>query len=121
MGGPHRADPVGRAALVPARDIIAELPQLAGAVARGAIDVRARPVPLAEAIQAWTADTDNRSVLVPLAPEVTTLGSTRCYRHPLSPGGARAMRGRRPAVADRLWMMPEVLIGLAGESAEVAE
>jgi hypothetical protein len=65
MGGPHRADPVGRAALVPARDIIAELPQLAGAVARGAIDVRARPVPLAEAIPAWTADTDDRSVLVP--------------------------------------------------------
>jgi hypothetical protein len=34
-------------------------------VAQGAIDVRARAVPLAEVAQAWTADTDDRIVLVP--------------------------------------------------------
>jgi NADPH:quinone reductase-like Zn-dependent oxidoreductase len=50
---------------VSARDIIAELPGLAAAVAEGAIDVRARAVPLAEVAQAWTADTDDRIVLVP--------------------------------------------------------
>ncbi|MEV6304935.1 zinc-binding alcohol dehydrogenase family protein [Actinoplanes sp. NPDC051861] len=50
---------------VPARDIIAELPQLAEAVAGGSIDVRARAVPLAEVAGAWTAETDDRIVLVP--------------------------------------------------------
>ncbi|GAA0516877.1 NADPH:quinone reductase [Paractinoplanes deccanensis] len=50
---------------VPARDIIEELPGLAAAVAEGAIDVRARAVPLAEVARAWTADTDERIVLVP--------------------------------------------------------
>jgi hypothetical protein len=50
---------------VPARDFIAELPGLAAAVAQGAIDVRARAVPLAEITRAWTAETDDRIVLVP--------------------------------------------------------
>ncbi|WP_327000508.1 zinc-binding alcohol dehydrogenase family protein [Dactylosporangium sp. NBC_01737] len=50
---------------VPAQDFIKELPGLAAAVAQGAIDVRARAVPLAEVAQAWTADTDDRIVLVP--------------------------------------------------------
>ncbi|RGA05065.1 zinc-binding alcohol dehydrogenase family protein [Microbispora triticiradicis] len=50
---------------VPARDILAELPELASAVAAGAIDVRARAVPLAQVAQAWTAETDDRIVLVP--------------------------------------------------------
>jgi NADPH:quinone reductase-like Zn-dependent oxidoreductase len=50
---------------VPARDIIAELPGLAASVTEGAIDVRARAVPLAEVSQVWTADTDDRIVLVP--------------------------------------------------------
>jgi NADPH:quinone reductase-like Zn-dependent oxidoreductase len=50
---------------VPARDFIAELPDLAAAVARGAIDVRARAVPLADVARAWTAGTDDRIVLVP--------------------------------------------------------
>ncbi|MEV1175655.1 zinc-binding alcohol dehydrogenase family protein [Nonomuraea sp. NPDC049784] len=50
---------------VPARDFLAELPELASAVAEGAIDVRARAVPLAQVAQAWTAATDDRIVLVP--------------------------------------------------------
>jgi NADPH:quinone reductase-like Zn-dependent oxidoreductase len=50
---------------VPARDFIAELPELAAAVADGTIDVRARAVPLAEVTQAWTADTNDRIVFVP--------------------------------------------------------
>ncbi|NUW46682.1 quinone oxidoreductase family protein [Nonomuraea rhodomycinica] len=50
---------------VPARDFLAELPELASAVATGAIDVRARAVPLAQVAQAWTAETDDRIVLVP--------------------------------------------------------
>ncbi|MEU4557131.1 zinc-binding alcohol dehydrogenase family protein [Actinoplanes sp. NPDC023936] len=50
---------------VPARDFIAELPELAAAVAQGSIDVRARAVPLADIAQAWTAGTDDRIVLVP--------------------------------------------------------
>ncbi|WP_229398314.1 quinone oxidoreductase family protein [Micromonospora okii] len=50
---------------VPARDFIAELPALAAAVTEGAIDVRARAVPLADVARAWTADTDDRIVLVP--------------------------------------------------------
>ncbi|GAA2312850.1 zinc-binding alcohol dehydrogenase family protein [Nonomuraea roseoviolacea subsp. roseoviolacea] len=50
---------------VPARDFLAELPELASAVATGAIDVRARAVPLAEVARAWTAGTDERVVLVP--------------------------------------------------------
>ena len=37
---------------VPAQDFIKELPGLAAAVAQGAIDVRARAVPLAEVAQA---------------------------------------------------------------------
>jgi hypothetical protein len=50
---------------VPARDIVAELPDLAAAVTAGAIEVRARAVPLADVAQAWTTDTDERLVLVP--------------------------------------------------------
>jgi hypothetical protein len=34
-------------------------------VARGAIEVRARAVPLAEVAGVWTTDTDDRVVLVP--------------------------------------------------------
>ncbi|MGW5689197.1 zinc-binding dehydrogenase [Nonomuraea sp. NPDC003754] len=50
---------------VPARDFLAELPELASAVTAGAIDVRARAVPLVQVAQAWTAETDDRIVLVP--------------------------------------------------------
>jgi NADPH:quinone reductase-like Zn-dependent oxidoreductase len=50
---------------VPARDFIAELPDLAAAVAQGAIDVRARAVPLADVARAWTAAGADRIVLVP--------------------------------------------------------
>ncbi|MGW0808137.1 quinone oxidoreductase family protein [Nonomuraea sp. NPDC002799] len=50
---------------VPARDFLAELPELASAVTAGAIDVRARAVPLAQVEQAWTAETDGRIVFVP--------------------------------------------------------
>ncbi|WP_200799966.1 zinc-binding dehydrogenase [Jatrophihabitans endophyticus] len=52
---------------VPGRDFLAELPQLAAAVADGAFDVRARAVPLADVEQAWTAaaDSTDRIVLVP--------------------------------------------------------
>ncbi|MCM4077920.1 hypothetical protein [Paractinoplanes hotanensis] len=49
---------------MPARDFVAELPGLAAAVTRGAVDVRDRDVPLAEIAQAWTTDTDERIVLV---------------------------------------------------------
>lgn len=50
---------------VPARDIVAELPALAAAVTRGAIEVRAQAVPLAQVTEAWTAKTDDRIVFVP--------------------------------------------------------
>ncbi len=51
---------------VPGRDFIKELPKLAAAVAKGAFDVRARAVPLAEVEQAWTAAaSSDRVVLVP--------------------------------------------------------
>lgn len=52
---------------VPGRDFVAELPQLAEAVAAGVFDVRARAVPLADAEQAWAASagTSDRIVLVP--------------------------------------------------------
>jgi NADPH:quinone reductase-like Zn-dependent oxidoreductase len=50
---------------VPARDFVAELPELAAAVADGTIDVRARAVPLAEVTQAWSLETDDRVVFVP--------------------------------------------------------
>jgi NADPH:quinone reductase-like Zn-dependent oxidoreductase len=51
---------------VPGRDIVAELPELATAVAEGAFDVRARAVPLAQVETAWTADAGgDRLVLVP--------------------------------------------------------
>ena len=50
---------------VPARDFLAELPELAAAVTQGAITVRARAVPLADITQTWTAETDDRIVFVP--------------------------------------------------------
>lgn len=50
---------------VPARDFIAELPALADAITEGAIDVRARAVPLAQVTEAWTARTEDRIVFVP--------------------------------------------------------
>lgn len=50
---------------VPARDILAELPELASAVTEGAIDVRARAVPLARIGEVWTEETGDRIVLVP--------------------------------------------------------
>ncbi|GGN64907.1 NADPH:quinone reductase [Actinoplanes lobatus] len=51
---------------VPARDFLAELPQLAAAVAGDTIEVRAKAVPLADIARAWTAaDTGDRIVLVP--------------------------------------------------------
>ncbi|MFE3543839.1 zinc-binding dehydrogenase [Nocardia sp. NPDC059177] len=50
---------------VPAGDIIAELPDLAAAIHSGAIDVRARPVPLAQVAETWNAATDERLVYVP--------------------------------------------------------
>jgi hypothetical protein len=52
---------------VPGRDFVAELPELAAAVAEGAFDVRARAVPLSDVEHAWTATADDsdRIVLVP--------------------------------------------------------
>lgn len=50
---------------VPTRDFLAELPALAAAIHDGAIDVRARAVPLADVEKLWTADTDERIVFVP--------------------------------------------------------
>ncbi|NUP01147.1 MAG: zinc-binding alcohol dehydrogenase family protein [Nonomuraea sp.] len=50
---------------VPARDILAELPELASAVAAGEIDVRARAVPLDQVAQTWDAETGDRIVFVP--------------------------------------------------------
>ncbi|WP_067475160.1 quinone oxidoreductase family protein [Nocardia amamiensis] len=50
---------------VPARDFLAELPELAVAVHTDAIDVRARPVPLAQVSETWNAQTDDRIVYVP--------------------------------------------------------
>ncbi|MFI6517916.1 zinc-binding alcohol dehydrogenase family protein [Spirillospora sp. NPDC050679] len=50
---------------VPARDILAELPDLASAVTAGSIDVRARAVPLAQVAQAWAVEADDRIVFVP--------------------------------------------------------
>jgi len=50
---------------VPARDFVAELPEMAAAVAEGALDVRARAVPLARISEAWTSKTTDRIVLVP--------------------------------------------------------
>ncbi|MFC9329536.1 zinc-binding alcohol dehydrogenase family protein [Kitasatospora sp. NPDC057015] len=50
---------------VPPRDFIAELPELAAAVTEGALDVRARAVPLAQITRAWTDRSSERLVLVP--------------------------------------------------------
>jgi NADPH:quinone reductase-like Zn-dependent oxidoreductase len=52
---------------VPGRDFVQEIPKLAATVANGALDVRARAVPLAEVEQAWAeaAQTTDRIVLVP--------------------------------------------------------
>jgi NADPH:quinone reductase-like Zn-dependent oxidoreductase len=52
---------------VPGRDFAKEIPQIAAAVAKGALDVRARAVPLSQVEQAWAdaAHTTDRIVLVP--------------------------------------------------------
>lgn len=50
---------------VPARDFLAELPDLAAAVTEGALDVRAEAVPLARIAEAWNAPSDERIVFVP--------------------------------------------------------
>lgn len=50
---------------VPPRDIVAELPELAAAVARGDLQVQARPVPLADVERTWSERTDDRIVYVP--------------------------------------------------------
>jgi hypothetical protein len=52
---------------VPGRDFAKEIPQIAAAVAKGALDVRARAVPLSQVEQAWAdaARTTDRIVLVP--------------------------------------------------------
>lgn len=48
---------------VPARDFLAELPELAATISM--LDVQARTVPLAEISDAWNADSDQRIVFVP--------------------------------------------------------
>jgi len=50
---------------VPARDILAELPDLALAVAEGSIEVRARAIPLAQIGEMWDAPAQERLVFVP--------------------------------------------------------
>ncbi|MFE9249633.1 zinc-binding alcohol dehydrogenase family protein [Streptomyces sp. NPDC007088] len=50
---------------VPSRDFIAELPELAAAVTDGSLDVRARPVPLADIAKVWGEQTSERLVFVP--------------------------------------------------------
>jgi NADPH:quinone reductase-like Zn-dependent oxidoreductase len=52
---------------VPRHDFAREIPKLAAVVAKGAVDVRARAVPLAEVEQAWAdaARTTDRIVLIP--------------------------------------------------------
>ncbi|UQU65785.1 zinc-binding dehydrogenase [Couchioplanes caeruleus] len=50
---------------VPAREFVEELPMLAEAVAEGALDVRARAVPLSRVTEAWGAQSDDRIVFVP--------------------------------------------------------
>ena len=52
---------------VPGRDYAKEIPQLAAAVAKGTLDVRARAVPLPQVEQAWAdaAHTTDRIVVVP--------------------------------------------------------
>ncbi|GAB2856992.1 zinc-binding alcohol dehydrogenase family protein [Actinocorallia aurea] len=50
---------------VPARDFLAELPDLAAAVTTGKIDVRAHPVPLAQITHHWTPDPNTRLVFTP--------------------------------------------------------
>jgi NADPH:quinone reductase-like Zn-dependent oxidoreductase len=52
---------------VPGRDFIKELPKMASAIVKGAFDVRARALPLADVEQAWAeaAFTRDRIVLVP--------------------------------------------------------
>ncbi|MBB0232391.1 zinc-binding alcohol dehydrogenase family protein [Streptomyces calidiresistens] len=49
---------------VPPRDFLAELPELA-AVHTGAIDVRARAVPLTGVTETWGAETEDRIVYIP--------------------------------------------------------
>jgi hypothetical protein len=46
-------------------EYLAELPGIAAAVHDGAIDVRARAVPLADVTETWNAAFDERLVFVP--------------------------------------------------------
>lgn len=50
---------------VPARDFLAELPELAEKINDNTIGVRTQAVPLTEIAHAWTAHTDERVVVVP--------------------------------------------------------
>ncbi|PXX63156.1 NADPH:quinone reductase-like Zn-dependent oxidoreductase [Nocardia tenerifensis] len=50
---------------VSARDMIAELPELAAAVTDGDIDVQARAVPLSRVAEAWNEKASERTVFVP--------------------------------------------------------
>ena len=51
---------------VPARDILAELPELAAEIGRGTFRIDARTVPLADVEAAWRdIDTDRRIVITP--------------------------------------------------------
>ncbi|BCY09684.1 zinc-binding alcohol dehydrogenase family protein [Actinoplanes sp. L3-i22] len=47
------------------RDFMAELPELAGALGGGGLEVRARAVPLADIGREWTSETGDRLVFVP--------------------------------------------------------
>jgi hypothetical protein len=52
---------------VSTRDIVTELPALAGEITGGTFDINARPIPLADVEQAWAdaARTTQRIVLIP--------------------------------------------------------
>lgn len=53
----------GHTVIDPRHSVVA--PALAKAGSDGAIEVRARTVPLAEVTQAWNAETDDRIVIAP--------------------------------------------------------
>jgi hypothetical protein len=50
---------------VPARDILAELPELATEIASGTFQVAAHPVPLADVETAWKGTDSQRIVITP--------------------------------------------------------
>jgi len=83
---------------VSTREILAELPALAEQITNGALDIDARPVPLADVEQAWadSAATSQRIVLVPnprFQPHQAAGGAPR------RGGGAAPGRGRGAARA----------------------